>query len=131
MPPDAVSADVIDHFHAHIYFDAASRERAWALRELIGRTFGDVLVGRFHEKVVGPHLYWMFQIAFRPDRFGSVVPWLALNHDGLSILVHPGTGNSVADHTDNALWIGQRLDMNVEVLRGNQARRDREKEAKA
>jgi aromatic ring-cleaving dioxygenase len=133
MPPGAISTDVIDHYHAHIYFEMGkpSRDQAWALRELIGKCFTDVVVGRFHERIVGPHLYPMFQVAFRTDRFASFVPWLALNHNGLSVLVHPGTGDSVADHTDNAMWIGERLPVNTEVLRGNQERRDREKAGKA
>ena len=112
-------ADSIRHFHAHIYFDAGTRDKAWAFRERIGTTFDDVTIGRFHEKEVGPHSAWMFQVAFGPDRFGSLVPWLALNREGLSILVHPGTGDSVADHTDHALWMGDRLPVKVDVLGKN------------
>lgn len=117
-------AETIAHFHAHIYFDAASRDKAWALRERIGGLFPDTTVGRFHEKEVGPHTASMFQVAFEPDRFGSFVPWLALHRDGLSVLVHPGTGDSVADHTDHAMWLGEKLPVKVDVLRRNaEARR--------
>ena len=103
------STDGIRHFHAHIYFDARTRDKAWALRERTAEAFGDVQVGRFHEREVGPHSAWMYQVAFRPDQFGFFVPWLALNRDGLSVLVHPGTGDGLADHTDHAIWMGDRL----------------------
>ena len=43
----------IEGYHAHVYFDAADRERAQALCEAAGRTLG-VTVGRMHDKPVGP-----------------------------------------------------------------------------
>ena len=41
----------IKDWHAHVYFDAASRDSAWALRERIEKSF-DIEMGRFHEKPV-------------------------------------------------------------------------------
>jgi aromatic ring-cleaving dioxygenase len=40
-----------------------------------------------------------------------------LNREGLDILVHPLTEDSVADHTQFALWLGSPLPLRVEVLR--------------
>jgi aromatic ring-cleaving dioxygenase len=40
-----------------------------------------------------------------------------LNREDLSILVHPLTGDSVADHTRFALWLGSPVPLRVEVLR--------------
>ena len=48
--------------------------------------------------------------------FGKVVPWLMLNREGLDILVHPTTGDDLADHTDHALWLGEKLELNIEFL---------------
>ena len=38
-----------------------------------------------------------------------MVPWLALNREGLSILVHPNTDNQRLDHMVRALWLGPEL----------------------
>ena len=66
--------------------------------------------------------YAMYQVAFLPEQFGKVVPWLMLNREGLDILVHPSTGDDVGDHTDRSLWLGEKLELNIEILRasGNQ-----------
>jgi aromatic ring-cleaving dioxygenase len=45
------------------------------------------------------------------------VPWLMLNREGLDVLVHPLTDDSVADHTQFALWLGTPLPLRIEVLR--------------
>ena len=37
--------------------------------------------------------------------------------DGLDVLVHPETGDDVADHTDHAIWLGARLPLDVDSLR--------------
>ncbi len=58
----------------------------------------------------------MFQIAFAPALFGSLVPWLMLNHGALSILVHPNSGNPRRDHVADALWIGAALPLDESVL---------------
>ena len=73
----------IKGYHAHVYFDEASAEQARALRERVSEEF-DYAVGRFHEKNVGPRPRWSFQIAFKTDEFGTIVPWLALNRKGLT-----------------------------------------------
>lgn len=103
-------------FHAHIYFDAASRDAAARVREGLGARF-EVQLGRWHEKPLGPHPQAMYQVAFLPDQFGKVVPWLMLHREGLNILVHPETGDDLIDHTKHSLWLGQKLDLNIEFLR--------------
>ncbi|NKB56196.1 MAG: 4,5-dioxygenase [Alphaproteobacteria bacterium] len=108
--------DTITGYHAHIYFDEASEETASRVREEIDAKF-DTTLGRWHHKPVGPHPRWMYQVAFAPEVFSDLIPWLALNRNGLTIFVHPETGDAVADHTDHALWMGEILDLNIDVLR--------------
>ncbi len=106
----------ITGYHAHVYFDPETRERAARVRQALGASF-QVRLGRWHEKLVGPHPKAMYQVAFRPDEFAKVVPWLMLNREGLDVLVHPETGDDVADHTLHALWLGEKLELDIGALR--------------
>lgn len=102
-------------FHAHIYFDAASRDVAARVREGLSTEF-DVQLGRWHDQPIGPHPQAMYQVVFSQEQFAKVVPWLMLKHEGLDILIHPETGDDVEDHTEHALWLGNKLELNIEVL---------------
>ena len=109
-------ATEIAGYHAHVYFDLAQRETAERLRTAISERF-TVELGRVHEKPVGPHPKPMYQVAFSPDELAKIVPWLMLNRDGLSVLVHPRTGDDAADHDAHALWLGERLPIDIDFLR--------------
>ncbi|MBL8839326.1 MAG: DOPA 4,5-dioxygenase family protein [Alphaproteobacteria bacterium] len=109
-------ARAIESYHAHVYFDAASRDRAWALRERAGREL-KATVGRFHERAVGPHPQWSYQLEFAPAELANIVPWLMLHRDGLTVFLHPNTGDAVADHTRHAAWMGSMQALNLDALR--------------
>jgi aromatic ring-cleaving dioxygenase len=106
----------ITGYHAHVYFDAETRDVAERLRNGIAERF-EVQLGRWFDTPIGPHTKGMYQVAFAIDVFASVVPFMMLNRGGLSILVHPMTGNAVADHDVNPLWLGERLPVDIEFLR--------------
>jgi len=103
-------------YHAHIYYDPPSRATAERLRAGIGDRF-EARLGSWHDEPVGPHPVAMYQVAFAAEAFPALVPWLMLNRDGLDVLVHPLTDDSVADHTRHALWLGTPLPLRLEVLR--------------
>jgi aromatic ring-cleaving dioxygenase len=107
----------ITGYHAHLYYDPQSRPIAERLRVAIGERFPRARVGSWHDEPVGPHPVAMYQVAFTADEFPLLVPWLMLNREDLNILVHPLTGDSVADHTRFAVWLGSPLPLRVEVLR--------------
>ena len=110
---------LITSWHAHVYFDADSRDAAWALREVLhARWPGRAQIGRFHEKPVGPHPKWSFQIAFAPAEFTGVVSWLALNRGALDVFVHPNTDDELRDHRDGAIWLGRSHALNLAALAG-------------
>lgn len=105
----------ITSFHAHVYYDPTTREAAARVRHGLSDHFA-VQLGRWHDSLIGPHTKAMYQVSFACDQFASVVPWLMLNREGLEILVHPNTGDAVADHTAHALWLGEKLAVNLEPL---------------
>ncbi len=111
------SPTLIGSWHAHVYFDARTRDAAWALRETVATELaGQFEMGRFHEKPVGPHPMWSYQLAFSAAAFAPVVAWLALNHGTLDVFMHPNTGDELRDHRDCALWLGRSHLLNLASL---------------
>lgn len=105
----------IKGYHAHIYYDPASREAAARVRA--GLANFNVQLGSWHDEPVGPHPQAMYQALFANDEFARVVPWLMVNRQGLTVLVHPSTGDSYGDHLERSLWLGEVLKLKEEVLR--------------
>jgi aromatic ring-cleaving dioxygenase len=109
--------DRIESYHAHIYYDpATTRAKAERLRQGIAERFS-ARIGNWHDDPVGPHPVSMYQVAFDSAEFPRLVPWLMLNRDGLDVLVHPQSGDSLADHTRYAIWLGQVLPLRLGTLR--------------
>jgi aromatic ring-cleaving dioxygenase len=108
-------AEIIKAYHAHVYFDASSTEAARALRAEIEDNF-DIEMGRFHEKPVGPHPKWSYQVAFKPEQYGALVPWLSVNRGDLTVLVHACSGDHIVDHTDYVQWLGKSEELDLSVL---------------
>lgn len=106
----------ITGYHAHIYYAPETRDAARAVRLGIEARFACIL-GRWHDGPVGPHPQAMYQVAFGVAVFPQIVPWLMLNRRGLSVLVHPNTDNAVEDHDVNPLWLGGKLDLDIDSLR--------------
>jgi aromatic ring-cleaving dioxygenase len=118
MPGAGKDPRSIKTYHAHIYYDQKkTRRRAERLRERVALKFPSAKLGRWHDELVGPHLQSMYQIAFPASLLRSFAPWLMLNRDGLTVLLHPETGNDYRDHTAHACWFGAVLLLRVEVLR--------------
>lgn len=104
-------------YHAHVYFDANTTEQARQLCQKAADAFG-VVMGRVHEKLVGPHPHWSCQLAFDAAQFDKLIPWLDENRGGLNILVHAQTGNSLEDHTTHASWLGEPTKLNLGMFEG-------------
>ena len=106
----------IHGWHAHVYYEPASRAAAEAVRAGLAAAFPEARLGRWHDTPIGPHSRAMFQVAFAPDLLASLLSWLMLNRRGLAVLVHPETGRERADHTHHAAWLGEVLPVRTEAL---------------
>jgi aromatic ring-cleaving dioxygenase len=104
-------------YHAHVYYDAGTRPLAERLRQQLVERFG-VECGRSSGEAVGPHPVPQLQIIFNAAQFPAVVPWLMLNREGLDVLVHPLTDDSVDDHSRYALWLGAPVALRLDKLSG-------------
>ena len=103
-------------YHAHLYWhDAAGRTTADRLCRALAERFGAV-PGTRREVAGGPHPAPELHVGFPLARFGELVPWLMLSRGELSVLVHPETGDALADHTAHALWLGPPLPINLDAL---------------
>jgi aromatic ring-cleaving dioxygenase len=112
--PQAASAIV--SYHAHVYFGSPpERERALIMRQWIAERFV-VQLGTIHDRPVGPHSVPMYQVAFTPELFAELTPWLMLNRRGLSVLIHPNTGRARDDHLIHASWLGPSLALLADTL---------------
>jgi aromatic ring-cleaving dioxygenase len=103
-------------YHAHVYYDAATRAVAERLRDTIGSKFA-VEYGRFSDEPIGPHPVSQFNVIFKTEEFQHVVPWLLLNREGLNVLIHPLTHSSHDDHSKHALWLGTPVPLKLDTLR--------------
>ncbi|PSW21816.1 4,5-dioxygenase [Photobacterium sanctipauli] len=101
-----------DQYHAHVYFDNETLAFATDLCTTVGDKFG-LKVGRIHQKPVGPHTQWSCQILFSRGEFEELIPWLDKHRGDLSILVHGSTGDDLADHTTNAYWLGDAVELDL------------------
>lgn len=105
----------ITGYHAHVYFDADTATQARALCEASAARF-DLVMGRVHERAVGPHPMWSCQLACSPTVFAELLPWLALNRNGLIVFAHPETGDDLADHRDHGIWLGTGLALDLSLF---------------
>lgn len=108
--------NLYDRYHAHVYFGPTSVPQARALCQRAGKLFG-VVVGRVHEREVGPHPHWSCQLAFDGANFDAFIPWLDQHRCGLDVLVHGLSGDDLADHTTHAAWLGQAAALKLDMFR--------------
>jgi aromatic ring-cleaving dioxygenase len=63
-------------YHAHVYYDAATKPKAAKLRETIIGKF-KVEPGGFSDEPRGPHPISQFNVIFETPEFQILVPWMA------------------------------------------------------
>ena len=116
-----IDPKIIADYHAHVYYDASEKPAAAELRSLAEARFGTakdngVVFGAWHDNPVGPHPTGSYQIYFPKDLFSQIVPWLAVNRTGLTVFIHPNTGQDLEDHRDRAIWLGTTRNLNLSIF---------------
>src|SRR3954471_9116810 len=101
-------------YHAHIYCTPEQRPAAERLRAALRAAPGVLFVGRLTEGKAGPHPIPQFEIHFLQEYLPGVIA--AIEGSGLRTLVHPLTEDDLADHTSLARWIGEPVELDLNVL---------------
>lgn len=107
-------------YHAHIYYDAATRSLAQAARQALCEVLAAGgrprlrFVGSLRNAPVGPHPLPQFEIHFTRDALAEVRAFL--EDYGLHALIHPLTDDDLADHTTWAEWTGAPLPLDTTTL---------------
>lgn len=107
-------------YHAHIYYSDEQRPAAEALRDEFMQGTGDegepniLFVGQMTDSAVGPHPMPQYEVHFRGQSLPGVIS--AIASAGLRALVHPLTDDDVADHTTLAHWVGDPVELDLDVL---------------
>ncbi|WP_140984626.1 DOPA 4,5-dioxygenase family protein [Asticcacaulis tiandongensis] len=108
--PERINAPV--SYHSHIYFNAAQRTIAEQLNESLQDNF-KIWDYRWLDAPNQLHPSAMFRFALLKEDFQRYVEWILKNRQGLNVLVHPNTGDGYADHTYLAIWLGDKLHLNI------------------
>ena len=105
----------------HIYFLHANQDQvsyAHQLHQRIRHEFPELRIYQVFERPLGPHPVGMFEVnLFTPEQFGAFVPWLEIWRGPLSVLVHPNTGDDVRDHTQRAIWMGEKYPLDLSLFK--------------
>ncbi|WMJ68393.1 DOPA 4,5-dioxygenase family protein [Stenotrophomonas sp. 24(2023)] len=112
LPQAPRAYTAIQSYHAHIYFDEDSYPKAALLRRWVAERF-PVELGDWNLEPRGPHVTPSFYFGFTNELLPIVLPWLQLNSLGLTILLHPNTGDGRADHLYYALWVNRSQPVNA------------------
>lgn len=104
------------YFHSHIYFDDKTIDQAEKFHQKFQSLDTPVQVSRMIHKPIGPHPVPMFEVDFKAENFLKMIQFMQENRDGLNILVHPLSGNEILDHTDYAMFLGQKVDLNLAIF---------------
>lgn len=119
LPRDPRPYTDIKSYHAHIYFDEDTFEKAARLREWVAERF-EVELGDWNNQPRGPHVTPSFYFGFTNDLLHVIVPWLQLNSLGLTVLLHPNTDDPRSDHLYYTLWINRSQPVNAYSMKGGE-----------
>ncbi len=104
-------------WHFHIYFPPDEIDKAHWLRAKMADKFR-VALFQVDDEAGGPHPLPNIEVQVSCAELPRILPWLALNRQGLSVHVHPRSEDLIGDHLDWPLWLGTPVDLIVAELDG-------------
>jgi DOPA 4,5-dioxygenase len=117
-------SDTIEGYHIHIYHeDVMQGFSAHNLVTSLTTLFPQYIRGVYNVGKVGPHVETNTELDITKEGFAEVLQWLQVNSAGLSILVHPETGDDIQDHLHSSIWINKEMGYNEEFFEALKARR--------
>lgn len=107
-----------EYYHVHIYCKNEQIPLCQQIREkmLLDLEKNIEGAGPVRNRPVGPHPLPMFEAWFLADQLANVMEWVLKNRNDLPVLFHPLSGDEIKDHTDFAIWIGEKQDLDLSVL---------------
>jgi DOPA 4,5-dioxygenase len=117
MPKEAVMLRGASRYHAHLYFLPEQADSVRDLHRSAERDLGAIAtLWPMRMQPVGPPPPPMFEIEFPHASRDRVLDWLHAHRGPFPVLLHPETDDPKRDHRDDAVWLGQRLDLNLAAL---------------
>ena len=109
---------MIQTYHAHIYFTPDEMALATQVRENIIAALPQLTyAGQLIPISIGPHPLPMFEIHIPAASINLAMATIEQLRKEFSVLVHPVQADELAAHTSGANWLGEKLTLNLNVLK--------------
>lgn len=109
---------MIQTFHAHIYFTPDEMATASQVREDIIKHLPQLTyTGQLIPIAIGPHPLPMFEMHIPAGTINLALATIDKLRKEFSVLVHPVQTNELEAHTNSARWLGEKLPLNLNVLK--------------
>ncbi|MCJ8276692.1 MAG: DOPA 4,5-dioxygenase family protein [Bdellovibrionales bacterium] len=105
----------IKWYHFHIYFEDKDLETLHPILEKLKEVQG-LRIGHAHRRPVGPHPVGSCQVTVPSHLFEPTLQWFMRERNGLSLFIHPVSGDDYSDHTDHVVWLGKPYKLNIEFF---------------
>ena len=104
-------------YHIHFYCQPSEIPLCKDIREKLVSELSEIEgAGTVRNTPIGPHPLPMFEAWFETKHLDTVIRWAMENRQGLSVMIHPLSGNDLADHRDHALWLGKQLPLKLDIF---------------
>ncbi len=109
---------MIQTYHAHIYFTPDEMATAAQVREDIIKHLPQLTyTGQLIPISIGPHPLPMFEMHIPAGTINFALATIDKLRKEFSVLIHPVQTNELEAHTNAARWLGEKLPLNLNVLK--------------